>query len=106
MKKYLIIFATLGFCLLGAPFAKSQTSEPPSPDLPIGNEESATATATGTIAPEGSATIAAEATTTVQEFVDDAETGSEIIILAILSLVAGVGLFFIKKYFDLKRYTL
>ena len=106
MKKYLVIFATLGFCLLGAGYAKSQTSEPPSPDLPIGDEQSATATATGTIAPEESATVTAQPTTTVQEFVDDAETGSEIIVLAILSLVAGVGLFFIKKYFDLKRYTL
>lgn len=41
-----------------------------------------------------------------QEAVDEAETGPSIAILAVLSLVAGIGFFLIKKYFDLKRYSL
>lgn len=51
-------------------------------------------------------TAIATATIAAKEYVDDAETGSEIYFLAFFSLVAGVGLFFIKKYFDIKRYSI
>ena len=103
-------FAVMGFCLIGTAVAYSQ-SEPPLPGLPV-DEETATATTTVSASVEEtvslgySALVASTATSASQTAVDDAETGPELIALAVFSLIGGFGLFCIKKYFDLKRYEI
>ncbi len=110
MKKILVVFAVMGFCLIGTAVAYSQ-SEPPLPGLPV-DEETATATTTvsasveETVSLDYSALVASTATSASQTAVDDAETGPELIALAVFSLIGGFGLFCIKKYFDLKRYEI
>ncbi|MDH4358729.1 MAG: hypothetical protein OEV37_02140 [Candidatus Berkelbacteria bacterium] len=102
MRKFLIIFAVLAFSALSAVIARAQT-EPPTPNLPI---ESETATSAYD-AYEGDDSYAySTITVTSQEAIDDAETGSEIVVLGALSLLAGIGLFLIKRYFDLKKYSI
>jgi hypothetical protein len=107
MRKLFIALA--GSVFAGALFfgvSYAQVVEPPI-NLPI-YSPSATPTVTGspdvityyTVTPTITQTVVAA------EFVDDAETGSEIYFLGFFSLVAGVGLFFIKKYFDIKRYSI
>lgn len=104
MKKYLIIFLLIFAYLSLGQVAKAQITQPP---LPISSEPTATPTATATpFVSTTESTATATPTTTTQEYVDDAETGSEIIVLMILSVVGGMGLFFIKKHFDLKKYSL
>jgi cytochrome bd-type quinol oxidase subunit 2 len=105
-KIRLLVFVAILFSA-GSVLAATDT-EPPL-GLPL---VSSTATATA-ISTAGSVTTYLTATPTysvtvvsAQDAVDDAETGPSLIILSILSLVAGIGFFLIKKYFDLKRYSL
>ena len=109
MRKYLpLVLGVITAAGLAVTFAKAQTPEPPI-DLPI---YSTTATSTytpdpsyityTTVTPVPTLTI----TATSKEYVDDAETGSEIYVLAFLSLIAGIGLYFIKKYLDIKKYSI
>lgn len=81
--------------------ALAQDTEPPL-GLPLVNSPTATATTTS----ESTVTTYSTVTPTTQEVVDNAETGSEIYILIGLSVLAGTGLFLIKKYFDLKKSSL
>jgi len=104
-KIYTITAGVLFAAVLSFSVSHAQT-EPPI-NLPI---FSATPTATATISADVityyTVTPTPVATIASKEFVDDAETGSEIYFLAFFSLVAGIGLFFIKKYFDIKRYSI
>lgn len=93
--------------LLSAGSVLAATDTEPPLGLPL---LSSTPTATSTT---GSVTTYTTATPTysvtvvsAQDAVDDAETGPSLIILSILSFVAGIGFFLIKKYFDQKRYSL
>lgn len=103
MKRFIFAATIFAFVLCGYGVARSQTGEPPGLDLPI-DEESATATVEESV--EASVIASAEESVTAQEAIDDADTGTEIVILAILSLVGGFGLFLIKKYFDSKKFSI
>jgi len=107
MKKlFPIVLGAVVAVGLSLAVARAQTGEP-GIDLPI---FSATATATPdnsfvtytTVTPVPALTL----TATSSEYIDDAETGSEIYALAFLSLIAGMGLFFIKKYLDVRKYSI
>lgn len=105
-KIYIIITGALFAVALFFGVSRAQVVEPPI-NLPIYSPST-----TATVSPDAvtyyTVTPAPTVTQTVttQQYVDDAETGSEIYFLAFFSLVAGVGLFFIKKYFDIKRYSI
>lgn len=93
-------------------FSLAQETEPPY-DLPlVDSTGTATPTATSTTRSYSTqtpiVTYYTTTTATVNEITaeDEAETGAEIYILGALSLVAGFGIFFIKKYFDIKRYSI
>ena len=106
MKKVAAVFGFFVLAaILGASVARAQTTEPPL-GLPLYTpSESPTPTP---VTADAYVTYR-EATPTpvpTQEYIDDAETGSELFVLAALSLVAGVGLYFIKKYFDIKKYSI
>jgi len=103
MRRFLIIFAVLVLSGLSAVVVRAQTY-PPSPDLPIDGDQTATAGAEDSDLSDYYSFLTPTATT--QEAIDDVETGSEVVILAALSLLAGIGLFLIKRYFDLKRYEI
>lgn len=118
MKKYLLIIGLTAFILLSWAKVLAQTTEPGT-NLPLLPGDTATtddtyATATTsaptystlTTATAAVVTYTTSAVSTTQTAVDDADTGSEFIFLAILSLTGGIGLFLIKKYFDFKRYSL
>jgi len=107
MKRFVFILTIFTLVLVGTARVYSQTGEPPGLDLPI-DEESVTASATATVEGsfEASVIASAEESVTSQEAIDDADTGTEIVILAILSLVGGFGLFLIKKYFDSKKFSI
>ena len=106
MKKIFVFLMAVLVCGFLYKITFAQVTEPPLglPDFEedtttvVAETESATATAT--------ATYSATRTATTQEAVDDAEVGSEIIMLVIFSLVGGTGIFLVKKYFDLQRYNL
>jgi LPXTG-motif cell wall-anchored protein len=99
-KLFCVILAlVLGGFFVSA--ALAQDTEPPL-GLPLIDSSTATTTATS----ESTVTTYSTVTPTTQAVVDNAETGSEIYILAGLSVLAGTGLFLIKKYFDLKKSSL
>lgn len=105
MKKSLfVLVAVLVLSMLGFSSVYSQTTEPPS-DLPLVDS---TATATVATYASPSPVLTDTATVTVNEISaeDEAETGAEVYILGGLSLVAGFGIYFIKKYLDIKRYSI
>lgn len=68
--------------------------------------EEETATATTTPVTYRATSYTASVTPTVQEVIDDAETGPVTILLIILSMIGGIGFILVKKYFDEKRYSL
>jgi hypothetical protein len=106
MKKIIVLVLTILTCAFLFKVSFAQDTEPPLglPSAIIEEDtDSSTAITTYTSA---TATRTATKTTTTQEAVDDAEVGSEIVMLIILSVVGGLGIFLIKKYFDLKRYQL
>jgi len=103
-KIYIIITGALFAVALFFGVSRAQVVEPPI-NLPI-YSPSATATVSPDVITYSTVAPTVTQTVTTQQYVDDAETGSEIYFLAFFSLVAGVGLFFIKKYFDIKRYSI
>ena len=109
MKRFYLTLVIFALVLFGCKVAYSQTGEPPGLDLPI-DDETVTATATATaeesVEVEASATVSAEESVATQEAIDDAETGAEIILLVILSIIGGLGLLLIKKYFDSKKFSI
>ena len=105
MKNLSIILGLIVVLGLGATIAHSQTGGEP-PGLPT-YDDSPTTTVTAdqtTATPPPSPTPTV--TATVQSFEDDVETGSEIIVLLILSLVGGTGIYLIKRYFETKKYSM
>ncbi len=113
MKKFYLFLALLGFILFASARVNAQSTEP-GLGLPLLDDgTSATATAGSNYSTQTAVTtystvtaVAATMTATSQSAVDDAETGSEVIVLAILSITGGVGIFLIKKFFDFRRYSL
>lgn len=111
MRKILFTLVLLGFTLFSISKVLAQVTEPGA-NLPLLPDEQSTASVD--TSPSGSSfstlatatPLASSSAVAAQSAVDDAETGSEIIFLAILSVTGGIGLFLIKKYFDLKRYSL
>ncbi|OQA52981.1 MAG: hypothetical protein BWY43_00269 [candidate division WS2 bacterium ADurb.Bin280] len=108
----IVLLLTL-FCVTAFPMlSTAQETEPPY-DLPL-VDSTATVTPTATSTTRSYATSTptvsyyTTTTATVNEITaeDEAETGAEVYILAALSLVAGMGIFFIKKYYDIKRYSI
>jgi hypothetical protein len=109
MKRFVFILTIFTLAMVGTARVYSQTGEPPGLDLPIDGSataDSATATAETSVEASPSLVVSETESVTTQEAIDDAETGTEIIILAILSLVGGLGLFSIKKYFDSKKFSI
>ena len=85
----------------------AQDTEPPL-ELPIGDSSP---TATVTVIPTSTPEVVLYTTVTptseqVENVVEEAETGGELYLLSGISLLAGLGLYFIKKYFDLKKHIL
>lgn len=114
MKKSYLFLALLGLIFLFAVKVQAQGTEP-GLGLPLLDDVTSTATTTsGTytttpITTYSTITPTTYTTTTSslsQQAVDDADTGSEVVVLVILSITGGVGIFLIKKYFDFKRYSL
>lgn len=115
MKKYLIVLSMTAFAIFStAKLALATDTEPPL-GLPIIDNEDTTVVSSPTTTTNNPTTVTTYSTVTptttlspvsAQEAIDDADTGSEVIILSLLSLVAGSGLFMIKKYLDQKRYSL
>ena len=107
--KYLVKIRLLFFAivLLSATSVLAQSDTEAPLGLPlISSTPTPTSTGQGvttytTVTPSYSLTVAAS-----QTAVDEAQTGPNLIILSILSLIAGIGFFLIKKYFDRKRYSL
>jgi|GEM_PF-2170601 len=105
MKKITIFIGVVLLLGLGVLFAHAQSTQPPGFDFP-------TLDSTATAMVEATATASTVFVTvtptkvSAQTVTDDAETGPEIYILIGLSLLGGLGIFSIKKYFDLKKYSL
>ncbi|MCX6809917.1 MAG: hypothetical protein NTZ65_04205 [Candidatus Berkelbacteria bacterium] len=109
MKRvYLLIFVLiLGGVSIARVYAETEGEAPLG--LPLVSQNASQTASTSTSTQTSTTTYATVSTTAVadsQTVVDNADTGSEIYILAALSLVAGFGLYLIKKYFDLRKYTL
>jgi len=112
MKKVLLTLGLLVVVLLSAAKVLAQTTEPGA-NLPLLPDDSTSQTAVASATAYAAYTTATtspvyttSATSATQTAVDDAETGSEVIFLSILSITGGIGIFLIKKYFDFKRYSL
>lgn len=106
MKKFFVLLLTVLVCGILYKITLAQDTEPP---LGLPEIETDTQTVTGettSVTPTATYTYRATRTATTQEAVDDAEVGSEIVMLVVFSLVGGMGIFLVKKYFDLKRYDL
>ena len=116
MKKMLFAFGLLGVTFFCATEALAQSTEPGAnlPLLPDIDTSADTTTYEISSTPYSgnssgsvySAATSRTATSSTQTAIDDAETGTEILFLAILSVTGGVGIFLIKKYFDFKKYVL
>lgn len=105
MKKITIYLAVVLFVGFGVLFAHAQNTQPPGFDFPT-LDETATATIEATATATTVFVTVTPTTVSAQTATDDAETGPEVYILIGLSLLGGLGIFSIKKYFDLKKYTL
>jgi len=103
-NSFIVLASVLVVTLMGFSVTYSQDSEPPS-DLPL-FDTTATATTQAYATVEALSTATATATVNEISAEDEAETGPEVYILAGLSLIAGFGIYFIKKYFDIKRYSI
>lgn len=105
-----VTFLLFAVALFVATTVLAQADTEPPLGLPL-LSSTPTVSATATTAESVTTLITATPTYSLtvvssQTAVDEAETGPNLIILSILSLIAGIGFFFIKKYFDLKRYSL
>jgi len=109
MKKFFVFALVLASCVLAGSVVLAQDTIPP-----LGLPTSDSATVTATVSATATETsyddyIQVETvtpTTDEQEAEDVADTGSEIYILAAVSLLAGFGIYFVKKYRDIKKYSL
>lgn len=99
-------FAVLAVVFLGVGTALAESDTEPPLGLPLISTTATTSSATAVPVTTYQTIVPSATATANQQAVDDAETGSEIVILSVLSLVSGIGLFLIKKYFDIKRYSL
>ena len=108
--KYRPLFTFLLFAavLFGAGSVLAQSDTEPPLGLPLLSSTATTTASTtnGSVTTYATITPTYSVTVTSQDAVDEAETGPNLIILSILSLIAGIGFFLIKKYFDEKRYSL
>lgn len=104
MKKIFVFLMAVLVCSFLYKVTFAQVTEPPLglPDF----EEDTTTVVAETESVTATTTYSATRTPTTQEAVDDAEVGSEVVMLIIFSLVGGTGIFLVKKYFDLQKYTL
>jgi len=107
MRKIYLTAVLLVLFVFGVSRALAQSTEP-GIGLPLLDD-----TVTATVSATYGSTVAAFTTVTTtrtisssQQAIDDADTGSELIVLLILSITGGIGIFLIKKYFDFKRYSL
>ena len=104
MKKTITLALAVLVCMSVFGVTYAQDTEPPL-GLPTIDD---TTTATTTPVP---VTVMATSTTTTtavstQEAIDDAEVGTEVVMLIVLSLGDSTGIFDVKKYFDVNRYNL
>lgn len=104
MNKILVFILTVLVSVSLFKISLAQDTEPPLGLPTIDEEETVTPTATYTYTSTATQTVTPTAST--QEVIDDAEVGSEIVLLVILSVVGGLGIFLIKKYFDTRSYNL
>jgi hypothetical protein len=100
------LFNVILALVLGGFFVSAALAQDTEPPLGLPLVDSPTPTATVSVTSVSNITTYSTVTPTTQEVVDNAETGSEIYILSGLSVLAGTGLFLIKKYFDLKKSSL
>jgi len=106
MKKYFVLLLAILVCSVLFQVSFAQVTEPPL-GLPSFEEDTETVVAqTESATPTATVAYTATRTATTQEAVDDAEVGSEIVMMIAFSLVGGIGIFLVKKYFDLKRFEI
>jgi len=112
MNKWCLTLLLLTAVFFSVGRVTAQTTEPGT-NLPLLPDDTTSATTTYTQVPSYSTyqtqttySATTSQVSTTQSAVDDAETGSELIFLVILSITGGIGLFLIKKYFDFKRYSI
>ena len=108
MKKITVLLGVVLLVGLGYLFAFAQSEEAPGFNFPSLDTATETITATAQISATPTTQYITVTPTRIvtQTVTDDVETGPEIYILIGLSLVGGLGVFLIKKYFDLKKYEL
>jgi len=115
MKKGIFLAVCLGFFLVVCAASTLAEDTLPPLGLPTGSDSAtptATITATATASSsldeylQGTTITPTASATSVQDAEDVADTGTQIYILAGVSLLAGFGLYSIKKYSDTKKYTL
>jgi tryptophan synthase alpha subunit len=108
MKKFFVFGLALMSCLLAVGFVAAQDTLPPL-GLPT-TDDTATATVSATATETNYDDYLSVETVTPtsdeQEAEDVADTGSEIYVLAAVSLLAGFGIYSIKKYKDIKKFSL
>lgn len=110
MKKIALLTALVAIVLVNYSLAHADDTFPPLP-IPVLDESttpeaSVTPDAEPSPQPSPSPSPVAKKSVVVQDFSNDAETGSKLYILLAISALGGFGLFCIKKYFDLKKYSL
>jgi len=105
MKKGFVLTLAFLVCVFLFRIALAQETAPPL-GLPTVDEDLESVSVTVQAATTTTVASTRTAVATTQEAIDDADVGSEVIALVILSLVGGTGIFFIKKYFDCNRYKI
>lgn len=106
MKHLSIVLGVVLLVGFGSLLAHAQNTQPPGLDFPTLDTETVTDTPTASVTYTTMYITTTPTRVASLTVTDDAETGPEIYILAGLSLLGGLGVFFIKKYFDLKKYEL
>ncbi len=108
MKKFFVFCLLFASCVLAADVVSAQDTLPPL-GLPT-SSSTATATVTATQTEENyDDYISVETvtpTTDEQNAEDVADTGAEIYVLSAVSLLAGFGVYSVKKYRDIKKFSL
>jgi tryptophan synthase alpha subunit len=108
MKKFLVFCLVLISCVIATEVVLAQDTLPPLglPTTDTSATATVSATATQTNYDDYTQVETVTPTTDEQAAEDVADTGSEIYVLAAVSLLAGFGIFSVKKYQNIKKFSL
>lgn len=110
MKKIVLLTALVAIVLVSYSLTQAEDTLPPLP-IPVLDESatpepSVVAQVEASPSPSPSPSPVVVRSVVVQDFTNDADTGSKLYVLLAVSALGGFGLFCIKKYFDSKRYSI